>query len=196
MGLVCGVKRTTATPPPASEARGSPAFGIDPAQLRRDWLEGRSGDLRRRRLIIGLSVFGAAVLTLGTLRQTGLLTRLPDLPCDGFGANQVTTSDEAYAMGAPDAPVAATSFLANAALASFGTEDRAERLPWVPLLATAKAAVDLVGAAIYLRLMVVKERVLCVYCLAAAATSLGAFVSTLPESRRAVRALARRRGPG
>ncbi len=195
MGLVCGIKRTTATPPPAAEVKGGLAFGIDPARLRHDWLEGQGSDLQRRRLIIGLSVLGAAVLTLGTLRQTGLLTRLPDLPCDGFGANQVTTSDEAYAMGAPDAPVAATSYLANAALASFGTEDRAERLPWVPLLATAKAAVDLAGAAIYFRLMVVKERVLCVYCLTAAATSLGVFISTLPESRRAVHALAQGRGP-
>lgn len=196
MGLVCRVKRTTPPPSPtADQAKGGLPLGIDVAELRRDLLAGQSDDLRRRRFIIGLSALGAAVLTLGTLRQTGLLKRLPDLPCDGFGANQVTTSDEAYAMGAPDAPVAATSYLANAALASLGTEERAERLPWVPLLATAKATVDVVAAAIYLRYMIVKEKVWCVYCLTAGATSLGVFISTLPESRRAVRALIRGRRP-
>jgi uncharacterized membrane protein len=194
MGLVCRVRTTTPPPEPTGDQpRSSLPLGIDPSELRRDLLVGRSGDLRRRRFIIGLSALGAAVLTLGTLRQTGLLRHLPDLPCDAFGANQVTTSDEAYAMGAPDAPVAATSYLANAVLASFGTEERAERLPWVPLLATAKAAVDVAGAAVYLRYMIVKEKVWCVYCLTAGATSLGVLVSTLPESRRALRTLARGR---
>jgi uncharacterized membrane protein len=195
VALVCRAKGTTPPPPATDRAKGAIPLGIDASELRRDLLVGQTGDLRRRRLIVGLSVFGAAVLSLGTLRQTGLLRRLPDLPCEGFGANQVTTSDEAYAMGAPDAPVAATSYLANAALASFGTEERAERLPWVPLLATAKSAVDVVGAAVYLRYMIVKEKVWCVYCLTAGAVSLGVLVSTLPESRRAVRALTRGRRP-
>lgn len=165
-------------------------FGIDPEQLRREWLEGNNPEMGRRREIILLATLGAAVLTVGTLRQVGILKRLPDLGCARCAANQVSTSDAAYSLGAPDAPVAAASYMANAALAAFGPADRAETMPLAPIAATVKAGVDVAGAAAYLREMV-RQKNWCVYCLASAAAGIGVLALTIPEALRAIRRLAK-----
>ena len=55
-------------------------FGINPAQLKRDWLERDDPGMRRRRGIVVLSLLGAASLGLATLRQTGIVRHLPDPP--------------------------------------------------------------------------------------------------------------------
>jgi len=164
-------------------------FKGNPGQLRKDWREDKSAVMRRRRQIVALSLIGAANLSAGTLVQTGLIKRLPDLACKRCSANRVSTSDAAYALGGPDAPLAAAGMMANAALAAFGPADRAEKMPLLPLGATVKAGADLLGALAYLRHMVVKEKSWCGYCLFSAVATAGILALTIPETLQALRRL-------
>lgn len=129
-----------------------------------------------------------------SLLQTGLVSDLPDPPIAGFDSKKVNLSDEAFQFGVPDGTVALASMAANVPLAAMGGADRVESVPWVPLLAVGKAAIEAVGSSWYFYQMPAKENAWCSYCIAGAMVSLGVFGLTLPEGRTAWRVLWSRSG--
>lgn len=168
-------------------------LGMEPQELRRELQTGVSSDMKWRRRIIGLSVFGAGVTALISLFQTGIVRHLPDPPFESFDSEKVMVSDPAYMWGNADATMAMTTVAANLPIASFGGTDRAVKIPAVPLLATAKATVDAASAGWYFYQMAVKQRRWCIYCIVTAATFAGIFALTLPEAVSAIRELDRRK---
>lgn len=164
-------------------------FGVDTRRVREDLLRGEDEDIRRRRLIIGASLIGAASITAVSLLQTGIVKHLPDPPLRCFDADRVATSKEAYVLGTPDGPVAAASYMANLPIASFGPSDRAERMPWIPVIASLKALADVLVAVYALSVMIRKGRIRCIYCLTAGLSSLTVFALTIPEAGKAFRRL-------
>lgn len=135
-----------------------------------------------RRWIIGLSAVGAANMTLGTLRQTGVISHLPDPPLPGFDSNKVMTSPQAFALGVPDAPIALSGLLANVPLALVGERDRARRRPWLPVGIAAKAVVEVAVAGWYLVQMRTRLHTWCAYCLLGASVSAAIAVLAVREA--------------
>ncbi len=155
---------------------------------------GGTDDLRRRRTIIGLSVVGMVNMVVISLRQIGVLKHLPDPPIRNFDADKVTTSDEAYPWGIPDAPVALAGLAANLPLAVYGGANRAAERPWIPVVATGKSAVEAAVAAWYFYLMPTKKKAWCAYCIVGAAINFTILGLMLPEAKRALVTLAAARG--
>jgi uncharacterized membrane protein len=168
-------------------------LGMEPQELRRELQTGESSDLKWRRRVIGLSIFGAGVTALISLFQTGIIRHLPDPPMESFDSEKVMLSDPAYMWGNADATLAMTTAAANLPIASFGGIDRAAKIPAVPLFATAKAAVDAASAGWYFYQMAAKQRRWCIYCIVTAATFAGIFALTLPEAMSALGELDRRK---
>ena len=164
-------------------------LGIDLGRLRRDLRHSTSDGMKRRRWIIGLSLAGMASMTAVSLLQTGLVRHLPDPPLPGFDSDKVNTSDDAYQFGVPDGTLSLASLAANVPLAAFREAGRAQRKPWVPLLAAGKAAVEAVGAGWYFYQMPAKENAWCGYCIAGALVNAGLLALALPEAREALAAL-------
>jgi uncharacterized membrane protein len=77
-------------------------------------------------------------------------------------------------------------FALNLPLAALGGAGRAERRPWIPLLAAAKAGLAAVVSGWYFSQMPLREKAWCAYCAAGAAASVAVFALTLPEARRAL----------
>jgi uncharacterized membrane protein len=167
-------------------------FGIQPQELRRELQAGDSDDMKWRRRVIGLSLFGVGVTAVISLFQTGIVHHLPDLPLESFDSEKVMSSDPAYMWGNADATMAMTTAAANLPIASFGGVDRAKTVPAIPLLATAKAAVDAASAGWYFYQMAAKQKRWCIYCITTAATFAGIFALTLPEAVSAIGVLRRR----
>jgi uncharacterized membrane protein len=166
---------------------------MEPQELRRELQRGDSTDMKWRRRVIGLSLFGVGVTAVISLFQTGIIRHLPDPPLESFDSEEVMSSDPAYMWGNADATLAMTTAAANLPLASFGGVNRAAKIPAVPLLATAKAALDAASAGWYFYQMAAKQRRWCIYCITTAATFAGIFVLTLPEAMSAVNELGRRK---
>lgn len=157
-----------------------------PQQLRKELQEGRSGDLRRRRAIIGCSLFGMASMAVVSLLQAGIVKHLPDPPLDSFDSDKVNSSDTAYSLGAPDGTLSLATLGVNIPLAAFGGENRVEQMPIVPVVAAAKAGVEAIAAGWYFYQMPTKEKKWCAYCIAGALANAAVFALTLPEATRAV----------
>lgn len=115
-----------------------------------------------------LSCVGAANMTLGALRQLGVIGHLPDPPIRGFDSNAVIMSRAAFVLGVPDAPVAVAGLLANVPLSLIGGGARARERPWVPIAIAAKAVVEVSVAAWYLVMMRTRVDAWCAYCLVGA----------------------------
>ena len=162
---------------------------LEPQQLRRELQRGNSGELWRRRGIIGLSLVGMAAMTAVTLFQIGVVKHLPDPPIDGFDSDKVNSSDTAYALGVPDGTLSLASLAVNIPLAAFGGENRAEKTPLVPLAAAAKATVEAVVAGWYFYQMPTKEKAWCGYCIVGALANVGIAALTLPEAKKAIESL-------
>ena len=163
---------------------------MDPARLSRELRLGRSPDLARRRWIVGLSLFGAAMGGLVGAYQMGMVRRLPDPPAGPFDSERVDASDYAYKrMSTPDGLLMLGTYAVTAALAGAGGERRAEEAPHLPLLMAGKAAYDVATAAKLAREEWGDNRALCAYCQAATAASLAAAALALPEAARAARRL-------
>ena len=160
--------------------------GAEPERVREDLLHGRSGDLTRRRWIVGTSLVGFTAMAAVSLLQTGVLKHLPDPPIRSFDSDKVNLGDTAYAFGAPDGTFAAASLAVNLPLAALGGADRAKRAPWLPLLAAGKAAVDAAAAGWYFYQMPTKEKAWCGYCIVGALANAAILAFTLPEARRAL----------
>lgn len=156
-----------------------------PKQLRQQLQKGTTGDLRRRRGIIGCSLVGMASMTAVTLLQTGIVNHLPDPPLDSFDSDKVNSSDTAYSLGAPDGTLSLAALSVNVPLAAFGGEDRAEEIPIVPIVAAAKAAVEAIAAGWFFYQMPTKEKKWCGYCITGAFANMAIFALTLPEAKRA-----------
>ena len=99
---------------------------LPPPRLSRELREGRSDDLRRRRIGIGLSFAGATIGGVVGAYQTGLIGRLPDvLPGKVFDAERVDASDYAYQrMQTPDGILMMITYSTTAALFAAGGKDR------------------------------------------------------------------------
>lgn len=165
-------------------------MGNELQSLRRYLQEGSDATLMRRRGTVVLSLLGIAAMAATTLLQMGLVKRLPDPPAGNFDTKKVNSADEAYSYGGPDSPIAITGHGVNMILASLGGADRAERQPWLPLLATLVAAAQANTAARYLFYTMPKvDKAWCPYCIVDALTHLATVALTLPESQRAVRHL-------
>lgn len=165
-------------------------MGNEPASLRRYLQEGSDETLRRRRGTVAVSLIGIAAMAATTLLQMGLVRRLPDPPAGNFDTRKVNSSDEAYSYGGPDSPIAITGHGVNMILASLGGAERAERHPWLPLLATVVAAAQANTAARYLfHTMPKVDKAWCPYCIVDALTHFATVALTLPEARRALQRL-------
>ena len=163
-----------------------------PAPLRPRSVAAADGGLAARRLTIGLSLVGMASMSAVSLLQTGLVRHLPDPPLPCFDSDKVNLSETAFPLGIPDGTLGLLSFVANLPLAAYGPPDRARRLPWLPLLGTAKALADAVVSAWYFYQMPVREKAWCPYCVVSALTNWAILALALPEARRAVAELRRR----
>lgn len=169
-------------------------MGTEPEVLRRYLQEGTDETLQRRRGTVLLSLVGIAAMAATTLLQLGVVKRLPDPPRGNFDTRKVNSSEEAYSYGGPDSPIAITGHGMNMVLASLGGADRAERHPWLPLLATLVAAAQAGTAAKYLFYTMPKvDKAWCPYCIVDALTHLATVALTLPEAGRAARHLRGRR---
>lgn len=165
-------------------------MGNEPASLRRYLQDGNDETLMRRRGTVALSLLGIAAMAATTLLQMGIVKRLPDPPAGNFDTKKVNSSEEAYSYGGPDSPIAITGHGLNMVLASLGGGDRAERHPWLPLLATLVAAAQANTAARYLFYTMPKvDKAWCPYCIVDAITHLATVALTVPEASRAVRHL-------
>jgi uncharacterized membrane protein len=163
---------------------GSPA-----TQLKAELQQSRDPDVRRRRAIIGLSLIGMASMAAVTLLQTGLVKHLPDPPVKGFDSDRVNSSDTAYKLGVPDGTLSLATLAMNVPLASYAGENRVQKMPWVPLLAAAKAGVEAVAAGWYFYQMPTKEKAWCPYCITGAVANASIFALTIPEAIKAVSVL-------
>jgi uncharacterized membrane protein len=98
-----------------------------------------------------------------TLRQLGIIKRLPDVPWRGFDANKVTTSPEAYPIaGIPDGIPACALYATELALLA---ARRRRRSKWIDRLLAACVAGGAIGAAYYAYQMAAVEKKACIYCL-------------------------------
>lgn len=148
---------------------------MDIEQVRHDLLHGDDDWLRARRKIAAIAALLAAEFAVLGMRQYGVIRRLPDLPLRGFDANAVTTSRAAYPLGIPDASLAVAGAGALIALATAGGGRRSGRAPLLDLALGAATGVGAVSALVYFAQMVRQRRV-CIYCIAGTA----GFLSLVP----------------
>ena len=98
-----------------------------------------------------------------TLRQLGIIKRLPDVPWRGFDANKVTTSPEAYPVaGIPDGIAACALYATELALLA---ARRRRRSKWIDRLLGLCVAGGALGAVYYAYEMAAVEKKACIYCL-------------------------------
>lgn len=154
-------------------------------KLRRDLQEGESGDLWRRRAIIGVSLLGAAAMAVVALFQTGIVDHLPDPPLDGFDSDDVTSSDVGYAIGGADAAFSMASLAVNVPIAAYGTADRVNSRPLIPIAFAGKAVSEAAIAGWFFYQMAAKEKKWCGYCIVNAAAIWSIAFLSLPEEGKA-----------
>lgn len=155
-------------------------------QVREDLRFGTGQILRRRRAIIGLSIFSATVLGGIGLFQVGIVKKLPDPKLPRFDADKVNGSREAYSIfGIPDALLGMASYAATGCLAGMGAKDRWRRVPAVPLALAGKITLD---TAMAVRLSVdewTKFRSFSLWSLLVAGATFASLPLALPEAIRA-----------
>jgi hypothetical protein len=172
-------------------SRSRKALGTDlkPSELRKELQQASGSDMKRRRGIITLSLFGIASMSAVTLLQTGIVKHLPDPPFDSFDSDHVNSSNIAYQLGAPDGALSLAALALNIPVAAFGGADRPRKSPYVPIAACIKSGVEAAAAGWYFYQMPAKEKKWCAYCIAGALANFGIFALTVPEALRAVSAL-------
>lgn len=153
-----------------------------------------SPDLRRRRGATGLSLLATFSLGVVEAYQTGLLRSVPEPPLRFLDADKVDASGEAYhSFGTPDAGLGIVSYGITMSLVAAAAADRAQRRPWLPLLAAAKVLSDAVNGGYLFAEQVSKHRAICSWCTVAAGASVASVPLVLPEARRAWAELAHRK---
>lgn len=144
--------------------------------------------LRKRRAIVGLSVFSSAVLGGIALFQVGLLKRLPDPSLPQFNADDVNASPQAYSLlETPDALLGMASYSVTACLAGMGKQDRWKTARWIPLAMGTKAICDAALAARFSALQGAKFGKFSVWSLLIAGATFGTLALSLSELGRACR---------
>jgi len=138
---------------------------------------------RRRGWLVALAAFAAADAIVVALRQTGVIRRLPEPPGRIWDTNRVVTAPVAYALGVPDAPVAAVTYLALIGFALRLGGRSARRRPWSALGLAAGTTGAAAGAAFYLWDMLAREKKLCPYCLGTATATFTMLPLALSEAR-------------
>jgi uncharacterized membrane protein len=132
-------------------------------------------DTRMRRVAI-YSVIGLIDAAVISLRQLGVIRRLPDPPLPYVDSNRVTTSKKAYSLGLPDAPLGALLYAFNLVLAALMASNRA-KAPRLARLSLAVSTLAGTGAAAdFLYDMFRREKRLCPYCIAAAGMNFASFI--------------------
>lgn len=138
---------------------------------------------RRRGWLMALAAFAATDAVVVALRQVGIIRRLPEPPGRVWDTNRVVTAPVAYALGVPDAPIAAVAYGAMIGFAARLGARHARRRPWSALGLAAGALGVASGAGFYLWDMLAREKKLCPYCLGTAAASFTMLPLALPELR-------------
>jgi len=162
---------------------------MSPKELQRQITQDDSGDMRRRRVIVGVSLIGMAAMGIVALLQTGLVRKLPDPPVDkpNFDTEKVNLSEEAFSYGMPDAPLVLVTHAINVAIASAGPPDRSENRAWLPIAAVAMALPQAAMAAKYLFYQMPKvDKAWCPYCVVDALTHFATVALTLPEAAKSL----------
>jgi uncharacterized membrane protein len=148
----------------------------DMGKIRDFYFHANSASLQRRRSIVAISILGLANASFMTLYQTGIMKRLPDLPARFFDANKVTSSKKAFEFGMPDAPGASLLYSLIMTLATYGGNRRLKRHYSIDLLLLAAVVINASFAVQYFINMLVKQKKICLYCVAATLTN----ISMLP----------------
>lgn len=129
-------------------------------------------ELEIKRKLAILASLGLLDFIVISLYQLGVIRRLPDLPVKGIDSNYVNASKEAYKMGLPDGPVSAAVYAIILVLIGVKGTKRSGREPiWDVLLGGAIAA-NAGGALDYLRVMIFKQKKICLYCVFGAIVNL------------------------
>ena len=166
-------------------------FGLSPSAISRSLRTQRTPALRRQRQVVALSALGLLDFSMISLYQAGVIRHLPDLPGSRFDSDYVNASDEAYQLGAPDAPISAVVFALNMVLATAGGSQKTGRHPvWEVLLGLSLAA-NAGGAANYLVNMIREQKKICLYCVAGAGISFASLAVAWPSVREGILALRR-----
>lgn len=168
---------------------------MPPRELRRRVRHNEGRDMRLRRDTVIVSLVGIASMAIVTLYQTGRVKHLPDPPTKWphFHSDKVNTSDEAFGYGMPDGPIALLAHAGNLALAAAGPPDRAQRKPWLPLLAASVSAPQAAVAAKYLFYQMPRvDKAWCPYCVVDALMHFATLGLVIPEAVKALRSLIRR----
>lgn len=156
------------------------------AAIRQELLNGEQEDLKKRRMIMGLSAFGLLDFAFISLYQTGVIKRLPELPFAVFDSNKVNAAPDAYKMGAPDAAISSWIYATNMVLASIGGTEDAGRKPIHNLLLATTVATNAAGAVYYLYKMTFYQKKICPYCIAGAAINLASAVIMIPLLKKSI----------
>ncbi len=157
-------------------------------ELRQQLRYGSDPLLRRRRAIVGLSVFSSAVLGGIALFQVGLLKKLPDPPVPRFNADDVNASPQAYSLlKTPDALLGMASYSATACLAGMGKQDRWKAARWIPLAMGAKAICDAGMAGKLSLTQCTKLGKFSIWSLLVAGATFGTLALAIPELKQAFR---------
>jgi uncharacterized membrane protein len=165
------------------------SWDMSPEELQRQITQGDSGDMKRRRAIVGVSLVGMAAMGIVALLQTGVVKKLPDPPVDtpNFDTEKVNLSEEAFSYGMPDAPLVLVTHAINVAIASAGPPDCHQNRRWLPLAAVAMALPQAAIAAKYLFYQMPKvDNAWCPYCVVDALTHFATVALTLPEAAKAL----------
>ena len=163
-------------------------------ELGRELREGSSPYLKRRRGVLGLAFFTSALLAGIALYQTGILKKLPGPRWNGFDAEKVNGSAEAYSMLAvPDGLLGFASYAVTTCLAGAGSEDRWRKNPWLPVMMGLKLLADAAFAGKLTLDECRKFRAFSLWSLLAAGATFTALPLAVPETKAALRQLTERR---
>lgn len=164
-------------------------FGLSPSAISRALRKDNTPALRRKRKVVALSALGLLDFSIISLYQTGVIPHMPDLPGSLFDSDYVNGSDEAYQMGAPDAPISAMVYGLNMVLATAGGTQKTGRSPVFDLLLGASLTANAAGGASYLFNMVTKQKKVCLYCVIGAVINFATLAIAWPDISTSVRAL-------
>ena len=162
-------------------------FGLSPSALSQSLRNEATPALRRRRKVVWLSALGLLDFSIISLYQSGVIKHLPDLPGDLFDSDYVNASDEAYQIGAPDAPISAMIYALNMVLATAGGTKATGRHPALDALLGASLVANAAGAANYLVNMVTRQKKVCLYCVAGAVINFAALGVAWPDIKTSFR---------
>lgn len=149
-------------------------------------------DVNLRRATVGASLAGGLALTAIRFVRSGGLSHLPDSHGHGLG-RRMEGSKSAREEYIPRDSLTFLLHAATMALAAAGPADRAERRPYLSLIASVATGAQAAVSARYLVHTLRKSDHWCPYCVTDAITHFTTFALTLPEAGHALRRMVRRK---